>query len=123
MSIYNILLILKRFILILLIYTIVMSNYYDDFRYNLKYYRDKANLSQSELAIQVDCSNGLIGNIEAGKVKPSFDTIIKISEALSITPADLFIRDCSKSRITTKEDIKNLITKSINQILDDIIHE
>lgn len=99
-----------------------MRDYYDAFRQNLKYYRTKACLSQSELAVQVDCSNGLIGNIEAGKVKPSFDTIIKIAEALSITPADLFIKDCSKSRITTKENIKKSLILSVNKIIDENIY-
>ena len=100
-----------------------MNSYYEDFKQNLKYYREINHLSQAELAVQVDCSNGLIGNIEAGKIKPSFDTILKIAEAFKITPADLFIRDISKSKIQTKEDIKKQIIKSVNKILDENIFE
>lgn len=73
-----------------------MSDYLEDFRANLKYYRTQKGWSQSELAIQADSSNGMIGNIESGKAKPSFDLIIRISTALNIHPADLFLRDASK---------------------------
>lgn len=83
-----------------------MSDLHDDFILNLKYYREKAGFSQTELAIQADCSNGLIGNIEAGKVKPSFDMILRLASALKIHPADLFLRDSSKSKIETKEKLK-----------------
>lgn len=72
-----------------------MNNYIDDFRLNLKHYRELKNWSQSELAIQANSSNGQIGNIEAGKSQPSLDLIIRIAEALEIHPADLFLRDSS----------------------------
>ena len=87
-----------------------MSKYLDDFRYNIKYYRDKLNISQTELAIRCDCSSGTIGGIESGKAKPSFDMIITIAQALNISPADLFIRDVSK----TKKDIKKELIDIIN---------
>jgi len=73
-----------------------MSDYLDDFRENLKYYRMLKGWSQSELAIQANSSNGQIGNVEAGSSKPSFDLIVKVSKALEIHPADLFLRDVSK---------------------------
>ena len=53
-----------------------------------------------------DCGTGTIGGIESGKAKPSFDMIIKISEALKINPADLFIRDASKSKQSFKDELK-----------------
>ncbi|MBQ6568133.1 MAG: helix-turn-helix transcriptional regulator, partial [Treponema sp.] len=46
-----------------------MSSVFDDFRMNLKFYREKKGFSQSDLAVQANCSNALIGNIEAGRVK------------------------------------------------------
>lgn len=45
-----------------------------------------------------NCGTGTIGGIESGKAKPSFEMMIKISEALNINPADLFIRDASQSK-------------------------
>lgn len=73
-----------------------MDSYFDDFRINLKYYRELKGWSQVELSIQSEISKGQIGNIESGKSKPSFDNIVKLSCALEIHPADLFLRDSSK---------------------------
>ena len=94
-----------------------MSSVFDDFRMNLKFYREKRGLSQSDLAVQADCSNALIGNIEAGRVKPSFDTIVKFAEALEVHPSDLFLRESSRSN----EQIKNELKSCINSIIDKII--
>lgn len=43
-----------------------MEDYFESFRLNLKYYQEKNEISQSQLAIGADCTNGLIGQIEAG---------------------------------------------------------
>lgn len=94
-----------------------MNSYFDDFRMNLKFYREKCSFSQFDLAVQADCSNALIGNIEAGRVKPSFETIVKFSEALKIHPADLFLRETSK----TKSEIRQQLKENIGKIIDDIV--
>lgn len=73
-----------------------MENYANEFRMNLKFYREQKGWSQAELAIQANSSNGQIGNVEAGKASPSIDLVFRIAEALSIHPADLFLRDSSK---------------------------
>lgn len=86
-----------------------MINYLDDFRMNIKYYREKLEISQAELSILCDCGTGTIGGIESGKAKPSFDMMIKIAEALKVTPADLFIRDISKTKAEIKKEIKNQV--------------
>lgn len=90
-----------------------MEDYFDMFRMNMKYYREQRNMNQSELAIQANSSNGMIGNIESGRAKPSFDNIIKIAAALEVHPADLFLRNAS----TTVNNTKNLLrTKLLSQI-------
>lgn len=86
-----------------------MINYLDDFRMNIKYYREKLKISQAELSILCDCGTGTIGGIESGKAKPSFDMMIKIADALKVTPADLFIRDISKTKAEIKKEIKNQV--------------
>ncbi len=86
-----------------------MTNYLDDFRMNIKYYREKLEISQAELSIICDCGTGTIGGIESGKAKPSFDMMIKIAEALKVTPADLFIRDISKTKAEIKKEIKTQV--------------
>jgi DNA-binding XRE family transcriptional regulator len=85
-----------------------MQNYLDDFRMNVKYYREKLGISQTQLSIICDCGTGTIGGIESGKPKPSFDMMIKIAQALKVTPADLFIRDISKSKSQLKQELKTL---------------
>lgn len=83
-----------------------MENYLDEFRMNVKYYREKLGISQTQLSIICDCGTGTIGGIESGKAKPSFDMMIKIAQALKVTPADLFIRDISKSKTELKQELK-----------------
>ena len=83
-----------------------MENYLDEFRMNVKYYREKLGISQTQLSIICDCGSGTIGGIESGKAKPSFDMMIKIAQALKVTPADLFIRDISKSKTELKQELK-----------------
>ena len=85
-----------------------MENYLDEFRMNVKYYREKLGISQTQLSIICDCGTGTIGGIESGKAKPSFDMMIKIAQALKVTPADLFIRDISKSKSQLKQELKTL---------------
>lgn len=83
-----------------------MSSYSEAVRQNIKYYREKQRISQVRLAVLCDCGTGTIGGIEAGKAKPSLDMLIRIAEALKITPADLFIRDVSKTKIDIKQSIR-----------------
>lgn len=95
-----------------------MTDYFEDFRLNMKFYREQKNLNQCELAIQADCSNGLIGNIEAGKAHPSFNTIVAIAKALDVHPADLFLRNASKSKLETREYLKENLHRQIDKLLD-----
>ena len=97
-----------------------MDEFFDNFRMNLKFYREQKGFSQSELAIQANSSNGMIGNIESGKAKPSFENICKIATALGVHPADLFLRNASTTVAKTKEILK---TKLLSQIEDFIEKE
>ena len=93
-----------------------MSNYIEDFRMNMKYYREKQGISQTQLSIICDCGTGTIGGIESGKAKPSFDMIIKIAEALNISPADLFIRNASITKIELRENLKKNFESILSKI-------
>ena len=95
-----------------------MDSFFDAFRANVKYYREQGGMNQSELAIQANSSNGMIGNIESGKAHPSFKMIISLAEALKVHPADLFLRDASKSRLETKEYLKSSLKAEIDRILE-----
>lgn len=75
-------------------------------------------MSQAQLAEACDCSNGMIGAIEAGRAKPSFDMILVIAEALQIHPADLFLRDTSITQKELKEQLRAKLIEDIKMILD-----
>jgi len=57
---------------------------------NMKQYRQKLGLSQAALAEKINCSTTFIGNIEVGKRFPSSHNLDRISDALGVTPAELF---------------------------------
>lgn len=95
-----------------------MEKFFDDFRMNMKYYREKKGFSQSELAIQANSSNGMIGNIESGKAKPSFENIVRIAQALEVHPADLFLRNSSQSLANTKSILKNELLPEIENFIE-----
>ena len=90
-----------------------MLNFQEDLISNLKFYRKEKGISQEKLAEMCDCATSTIGCIECGRQTPSFELLIKISDALKIHPADLFLRNAS----TTISDTKNLIrTELISRI-------
>ena len=93
-----------------------MDNYLDEFRMNVKYYREKLGISQTQLSILCDCGTGTIGGLESGKAKPSFDMMIKIAQALKVTPADLFIRDISKSKTELKQELKQQFERILGKL-------
>lgn len=96
-----------------------MHDYQEDFINNLKYYRNKKGLSQEKLAELCDVGTSTIGCIESYKQYPSFDLLYKIANALSIHPADLFLRNSSVS----KEKYINVIKNILEFDLPDMIEE
>ena len=68
----------------------------------LKFFREERNLSQLDLSLSSGVSQNMITYIETGKRTPSLKTIIKLCNALQISPAKLF-EDNSKER----EKLKN----------------
>ena len=95
-----------------------MEDYFEIFRLNMKFYREQRKMSQSQLAIGADCTNGLIGQIEAGTTKPSFDRIISIAAALKIHPADLFLRNASTTVANTKEILREKLLPQIETFIE-----
>ena len=52
--------------------------------------RHELNLSQLEVAERADCGLNAIGRLERVQVDPTFTTLIKIADALEMSPKDLF---------------------------------
>lgn len=90
---------------------------------NLKFYRKRKNLSQSQLAERADTSTNYIANIETGKKYPSPKTLEKIANALEIRAIDLFQLkiDNIKYNLEVEEfkvNLKNALIETINRIND-----
>lgn len=66
----------------------------------LKEIRERKNISQTELAVNVGVSVRHIAFIESGDRKPSLDLAFKISKSLGVSLEDIFLREeCTKSTI------------------------
>ncbi|HEY9060045.1 MAG TPA: helix-turn-helix transcriptional regulator [Pseudobacteroides sp.] len=73
--------------------------------------REKKRLTQEQLAEMVELSNNYISNIELNRSIPSLDTLVKICNALEVTPDYILI----DSIYTSKEYIKDEIAKNLNK--------
>lgn len=96
-----------------------MTSYQKDFVENLKFYRNEKDISQAKLAELCNCSTGTIGCIESFRQMPSFELLFTIADALKIHPADLFIRNTSKTNI----DLKNTLESKLSSDIKDIINK
>ena len=68
--------------------------------------REKAGLSQVELALRADISQNMINYIETGKRTPSLDSLLKICNALNINPAVLFVNTQEEKEEAKKQVIE-----------------
>ena len=76
----------------------------------LKKAREEAKLSQLELSYKSGVSQNMITYIETGKSSPTLTTLLKLTDALNINPAELFLEtDDEKER--EKQQIINLKNK------------
>lgn len=67
-----------------------MSDIKSKFGENLKRIRNKRELSQEQLAFQVDISREYVSRIERGKRNISLDLVGKLAEILEVKPKDFF---------------------------------
>ena len=56
---------------------------------NLKRIRIKKDISQGDIARELDVSRGYISTIENGKTNPTLSTIARIAKALGVTNDEL----------------------------------
>ena len=95
-----------------------MLNFQNDLISTLKFYRKEKGISQERLAEMCDCATSTIGCIECGRQTPSFELLVKISNALRINPADLFLRNASTTIMNTKNLLKNELIPQIEEFVD-----
>ncbi len=82
---------------------------------NLKYYREKAGISQQKLSLELGKSINYINGIENGSGFPAIEVIEDISEILTINPMLLFDRQGCPENIKRfdREQFVNDVTEGL----------
>ena len=93
---------------------------------NLKYYRNKAGLTQEKLAEKIGMSTAYIGDMEARERFPSAETIDKIAEALNVRTSLLFDEFSSPENVkstfkdiyaaTLEEELKSRLGAAVDEV-------
>lgn len=78
----------------------------------LKKEREKHNLSQMELSYESGVSQNMITYIETGKRTPTINTILKLCNAMKISPALLFPKD-----ISDKQEAKSTVLALVEKFM------
>ena len=76
-------------------------------------------MSQLELSGICDCAKSTIGGIESRKNFPSFELVLKIAYALEIHPADLFLRNASK----TREEVNDFFNTELAETMRNMVEK
>ena len=74
-----------------------MGNYFSK---NLKYLREKKDISKNKLGEMVGVNQTTIGRWEANEITPSIDNVEEVAKALNIELPDLLIKDLSFDNAT-----------------------
>ena len=88
----------------------------DYIAYAIRTIRKQKKISQMELCLRANMSQGFLTNLENGKKEPSAMTLIRIASALEISPREFFPKDNNESQIDVKQEIKKEIVKLLNQL-------
>lgn len=87
---------------------------------NLKSLRTSKNLSQAELADNVNISEKFYNSIETGRKWGSFDTIVDIANTLEVEPYELFLPVGTVINHNEKrtKDLMKRLRANVNDMLD-----
>ena len=81
---------------------------------NLKQIREKKNITQTKLSVELEVSQELISHYETGKSKPNIETLIRLADYFNCST------DYLLGRTNNPSTVKDLDTKDIeiNNIID-----
>lgn len=88
----------------------------------IRKHRERSNLSQEQLAERADVSNQTISTAETGKKRLRVENIIKICEALEISPDYLLLGEISLQDLTILSEKLLQLTPGQYRHLEDIIN-
>lgn len=86
----------------------------------IAHYRGKLNLSQEELAEQVNLSREYINKIETAARKPTLDTLIDIANVLRVSADDILVDSLQHTVSTADSDLHRLLL-DCNKIEEQIL--
>lgn len=88
-----------------------------DISKNIKFYRKRKGLNQSQLASQIGVKQGTIANYERGTRTPTIEILLQISEVLGISITGLISEEIeeSKEQEVSKEELCKYILESLIQ--------
>lgn len=89
------------------------------FSKNLKFLREKKNLSQNRLAELSNVNQTTIARWEKEEVSPSLDNIIDIANVLNISIADLTGRDLTNDSFEQIDELEILFSKNKDILTED----
>lgn len=78
----------------------------------LKEEREKAKISQLDLALAAGISQNLVNLVETGKRMPTLRTVLKLCKALKINPSVLFM-ESDREKDLIKKQIIELLTQHL----------
>ena len=76
----------------------------------IKYFRIQKNITQEELAFEINTSPAYISNIERGKKKPSLQKLFEISDILGVTINDLVYSSSKNTAFLNNKELSELLS-------------
>ncbi|MBR1536638.1 MAG: helix-turn-helix transcriptional regulator [Treponema sp.] len=83
---------------------------------SIRIIRKQKKISQMELCLRANMSQGFLTNIETGKKEPSAMTLIRIADALEVSPREFFPESETGEGIDVKSEIKNEILELLARL-------
>ncbi len=92
----------------------------------IRLFRKKANITQLDLELKIDAASGSISHIEKGDTNPSKETLVKIIDALNLSPKDAaFLFDIEIEEEFTKlvNFSKKFNTLNLNEVISNFVND
>ncbi len=83
-------------------------NYKSEFGRRVRHLRKEVGLTQEELSELMAITSQHLSYVESGRRGPSFEFIISVSQALDISPSELFLFESKSSKQTNERLIKQI---------------
>lgn len=93
-----------------------MTELRDLFRENLKSLRKAKDYSQRELSQKCDYTRSYVGQLERGEKDPSFESLIRLADALNLSILDFFRNDREGLEVELTQALEEMTNFSENNI-------